>query len=551
MKWISRLWATLGLLTYLTTFLCLTFSNARYVFNSGQVYFLDADCYTRMARVRLLEEPSTWVVRTHAFENYPDGIVSHATIPLDYCILFLKWLLEIAGSHQARDIAGALVSPVLGAVAALVLWFWTRFRFHDKPNARWMIRLAFIFSPPLLWAFSVGRPDHQSLICLCVVLLTVVYYEWVSCVVQAKSSPSVIESEVQERTARFWAITSGLITGFALWVSFYEPLIVIILLNLCLFRFLNFKRVKVMIFSAALVLLVYLAVEGLKLDFLFWKNRDLTGWFGSIGELKHTPWQSLTPWYGWLFWVSPLFLIHCWRFKALRHDFFLPTLIMFFCTFFLTLYQARWAPVFALFFALLIPAILGSMKGRVWNWILFVGLLYPVFKTVDRGFDLTPELQERFVEQRALRQLTEYIPTQSHTPILAPWWFSPAMAYWSDNPVIASSSHQSLPGIIDSARFYTSLSTDDSLSILRQRKVKVVIAYDPQRLLANSLQVLGNKDITEKNVSQTPGYPISTAFRLFHEPAPDHFALDKNLTLSVSSPSFRLYWVLPTNDTPQ
>jgi hypothetical protein len=68
-------------------------------FIAGRIYFVDGDCYSRMTRVRMIEEGAGPIVRHHEFENYPEGIRSHATAPLDYLILAGKWLIE-AGFTQ-------------------------------------------------------------------------------------------------------------------------------------------------------------------------------------------------------------------------------------------------------------------------------------------------------------------------------------------------------------------------------------------------------------------------------------------------------------------
>ncbi|PYK04146.1 MAG: hypothetical protein DME63_00645 [Verrucomicrobia bacterium] len=52
-------------------------ANYRDVFVDGDIYFSDADCYSRMTRVRICAEHPGRVVRHHNFENFPQGTTPH------------------------------------------------------------------------------------------------------------------------------------------------------------------------------------------------------------------------------------------------------------------------------------------------------------------------------------------------------------------------------------------------------------------------------------------------------------------------------------------
>src|SRR5438067_8036789 len=68
-------------------------ANYQDVFVGGQIYFLDADCYARMSRARIVAEHPGTIVRRHDFENFPAGIIPHTTAPFDYLIVALAWAL--------------------------------------------------------------------------------------------------------------------------------------------------------------------------------------------------------------------------------------------------------------------------------------------------------------------------------------------------------------------------------------------------------------------------------------------------------------------------
>jgi hypothetical protein len=90
-----------------------------------------------------------------------------------------------------------------------------------------------------------------------------------------------------------------------------------------------------------------------------------------------------------------------------------------------------------------------------------------------------------------LRDIAEIQRNRNVGPFVAPWWLSPPLAYWSRQPAVAGSSHESLPGIIDVARIYLAPSDEAALTILRQRKVAWILSDAPDRVIPNSAALLG------------------------------------------------------------
>ena len=189
--------------------------NLRDVLVEGRIYFVDSDCYSRMTRVRLIEAHPGLVIRHQDFENYPRGVDTHATAPMDYAILATKWIvvavLRILDPHgtsilepQVRDVAGALVSPFLGAAACGFLALFAR-GLSVGIGYRWTVPLCFAISPITIWGTILGRPDHQS---LQMALLAVAL---------------AAECRLAGGQTRRWAVVSGVAWGLAIWVSLYEP----------------------------------------------------------------------------------------------------------------------------------------------------------------------------------------------------------------------------------------------------------------------------------------------------------------------------------------
>ncbi|NBS52213.1 MAG: hypothetical protein EBS96_06270 [Spartobacteria bacterium] len=80
--------------------------NHESVFFGGEVYFTDGDCYARMTRVRMIEAEGLHSIRSHTFENFPEGTKPHTTMPLDALI---------ALALSPRDAASGRCLPDSGA----------------------------------------------------------------------------------------------------------------------------------------------------------------------------------------------------------------------------------------------------------------------------------------------------------------------------------------------------------------------------------------------------------------------------------------------------
>ena len=97
--------------------------NAPDVFVAGRTFFVDPDCYSRMTRVQqIIQHPGT-IIHRHSFENWPEGTQPHTTAPFDYLTAALAAVLR-PFTPTALDLAGALISPLLGLAAAVFLWVW-------------------------------------------------------------------------------------------------------------------------------------------------------------------------------------------------------------------------------------------------------------------------------------------------------------------------------------------------------------------------------------------------------------------------------------------
>ena len=493
-----RLLSRLTLLLLLAlTFVARTHNRENIFQNDGKIYFFEGDCYSRMTRAKLVDE-GQWVIRHHAFENWPQGTNPHTTAPMDWLIVGLKTVIKPALGRlipkspligQELDLAGALISPILGVITAAWLWWWAGRLWLP---CRAIMVLFFAISPVLKDGTILGRPDHQSLLILLIA-------------VAVCAELALADFGLPGRLAKRWAIAAGVAWGLAMWVSFYEPLI---FFAGAVGRHLLFHRgalvaraVRGRWIALGIVILLAIAIDGWRLTIPDAALREqFAAWSTTIAELRHLNLAKNTVWY-WtgLFWVSACILL--W-FAARRDKRALSVLLLVAVMLGLTIWQLRWGYYLALAIAISIPWQLGAI-GRA-GWVAgLIGLIPMAFswsRTLHPDPAAIDSRSRRMAAQVEWRRVAEFIKHDERRPFLAPWWVSPQVAYWSGQPGVTGTSHQSLAGIVDSARFYLSEKLEDAAAVLRARGVYYVIiddssvtATDEKELLiiSNSQKLLG------------------------------------------------------------
>lgn len=461
--------------------------NSDAVFLGGNVYFADGDCYARMTRVRLLQEHPLAPVRTHDFENFPDGTRPHTTSPLDYLIAGLAGVLGMF-SGAGLSLAGAWVSPLLGVATLAVLAAWWR----EKPFA-WASLLLLAASPIISHGFLLGRPDHQSLLMLLVA-------------VALAAEVDLWEGKPRGRiSAAAWAL--------ALWVSLFEPLVLLsaVLLLRLIARRLKLARVPLAIFVA--VLLSGFFVDGFHVAGF---DAHFSNWALNIGELRHGSLAVLFSWAGWLAVVAPFGLLIGYARK--REPVFLLLCALVVLLGALSLWHLRWGYFFVIAFALALPRLLSLARWRPVGWGIFLVSLWPVAACWDAT--LYPDDKafrargEAVADAVALRDAAIQLKGLPPRGVVAPWWFSPAIVWWSGQPCIAGTSHQSLPGIVDASEFF--LSEGGGREILLKRKAGYIIAYEPDRVTSNAAQILNRAAPSNPLAGRLYDHPRSTEYPLIY-----------------------------------
>jgi hypothetical protein len=506
-----------GLLILAGLMLATTTAHRDYVFVQGGVYFIDADCYSRMSRVsQVMQHPLQSITR-HDFENFPQGIDTHTTAPMDWTIALLAIAFS-PFSKQALDLAGAWISPLLGLATLVALWAWST---RERLPYRHAMLLLVAVSPILVQAFKLGRPDHQSLLLL---LMSIgLAAEW----------------KLWKSPTRRIAIAWGAVWGLALWTSLYEPLIVFGLLLVLRAALL---RHKILTREWLAGWIAFAGVFGFGILVDGWRvsrpspevAQYFASWSKSIGELAHLSPVS-AQYFGWLGWLAPaLPFLLAWRFWKTREPILLTLLVLALATYGLTCWQIRWGCYLALVVAMALPFALAAIPSRAAAWTLFALSLIPLTRSWDAL--LYPEApiaaarDEQRLDYVRLHEAASALISNDRTAVLAPWWLSPPLAYWSGQPCVAGSSHESLPGTVDTARFYLSTDPDKAREILKRRNVSYVVAYEPSRVLSTSSSLLGE-----------PAARNSLAATIYNSPV----LAPRWLTPVYSNPFFRIYAVGP------
>ena len=497
----------------------------------GRVFFVDADCYARMSRVREVCAHPGVVLRQHDFENYPLGTVPHITVPLDYLTALLNDVFYRTGCRWPRDAAGVWISPLLGVATVAALLFC---KVRGVDLGAWMMLAVFVASPIVAHGFAYGRPDHQSLELASIALaLAAEWAQW-------------------REPSRLWGLVAGGAWAVALWTSLYEPLLLLALATLAgwLFgreRLLRPERLPGLIL-AGLILLGALWCEG-------WRLGGVPGlgagegdffrrWSQQIGELRSMPpWSpTLYHWTGWGLLLAPVVLALArgeTRHLARAH------LLLVAAVFALTCWQVRWGYFLPLIYAMSLPVQFAALPVR-WRPVLAALVLAGMWPQAAEWWDRShpsSEIAASRAEQRedmaALREVAAYIKRDtvengvdpSLRGVLAPWWLSPPLAYWSQQPAIAGSSHESLPGIVDVARFYLATDPRVAARILHERRARWVLAYEPSRVAATAAPLLGQAAVPRRAMCAL----------LYERPelAPTF------LRLVLVNPVFKVYEVLP------
>ena len=512
-----------ALLALTLLYFCPRLSRFEIVFSDLRPTFLEADCYTRLERVREIERNHFLPIRYHHFENAPFGVVSHVTCPLDYAILLLSLPFRcILSADAARELAGVWISPLLGLVGLLVMWLMLK-----AVRGCWWVLCAYSTFPAIAWAQNIGRPDHQSL--LVVLLSWVLVAEW------------LILNEKKNNRLLFF---NGAAWGLALWVSFWEPLVfcfLIFFLQLFFRQGTWLKRDHHFFFPLGTCLILRFVLDPLprlpdSADVVYLQN-----WARIVGELRGSSLLETIYWTG--LWI-PLVVVSSFTLfpKVSSRKAVIFVLVLLCITTILNFWQVRWSPYTALTVATLgiLFYFLNGIDIKKIFWAIVASVWIPVYYAQSVW-----EWRQPFEGVSELHKISKIISSEPGT-ILAPWWISPPLGYLAEARYVASSSHQSISGIVDASEFFITPHWSRARKILIDREVNWIVTAEPEKMYTTSLAVVRGLYLPaeESVLNNDLSYRVAMGTRLARGIVPD----GNELSLRAVLGPYRVYRFLPRTE---
>jgi hypothetical protein len=424
---------------------------------------VEADCYSQLARVQRILDGQGLLQNHFKVENWPEGLVPSTTAPFDYAILLLYGPLALFTRHPL-DWAGALVSPVLWV--AMVL-FWLLFRSREFNSAGRALFLAGSAAlPAFIWATACGRPRHQSLILALMAMgLTAEYERW----------------QIELMPKRAWNIFAGIVWGLACWTSLFEPTVVVFVLivfNLMVRR----RENPAFLVSFGMVVLLMMVLEGGHIFANIFSIYSLTpeyrqyslNWLSTIAEVQPVDFAGMMQRMTLILLALPFLAWRIWpRAEGCKADALLIILTLMLTV--LTALQSRWLYYAALGELFLIVRYY-QMAPLHWSRWLVLAIFLAGLADADyeqiKGHAQAPPNQPSL----QLAQISRAIDEPGG--IMAPWWLSPGLLYFSGHPIVSGSSHCGMTGIVASAKFFTATSWMEAERILKERKVRWIVVFD-------------------------------------------------------------------------
>src|SRR5207237_2192845 len=149
-----------------------------------------------------------------------------------------------------------------------------------------------------------------------------------------------------------WSIVSGASWALALWVSLYEPLVLLVVVVAFRARDMMKRERRIGWIVFAVVLAIAFIVER---RIPAWPSREFGGalrnWSTTVGELAHVS-LARTIWFNWCGWLLLLAPILVWPKRNRNTPIFLTVLLI--STFALTIWQARWSYFFMMIFGIVV-----------------------------------------------------------------------------------------------------------------------------------------------------------------------------------------------------
>jgi hypothetical protein len=365
-----------------------------------------------------------------------------------------------------------------------LVFFWMLFRSREFSLAgRALFLIGSAALPAFIWATACGRPRHQSLILALMAMgLTAEYERW----------------QIELTPKRAWNIFAGIVWGLACWTSLFEPSVVVtvlVLFNLIVRR----RENPAFLISFGIVALVTMLLEGGHIFSNIFNIYNLTpeyrqyalNWLRTIAEVQPVNFAGIMQRMTLILLFLPLLAWRLWpRANGNRTDALLILLTLLLTI--LTILQSRW-----IYYASLGELILIVRYCQIapTHWTRLVVLLIFLAGLIDADYTQVEGRVHAPANQPSLELAQISRSIDAPGGIMAPWWLSPGLLYFSGQPIVSGSSHCGISGIVASAKFFTATSWADAERILRKRQVRWIVVWDDPiyeyPLLNSSRGILG------------------------------------------------------------
>jgi len=569
---------------------------------------VEADCYSQLARVQRILAGQGLLQNHFAVENWPEGLVPSTTAPFDYAILLLYFLLWPFTEHPL-DWAGALVSPALwialsgfwllirsreftrlgralliAGAAMLPSLIWATAFGRPRHQSlilalmamgltaeyeRWQLEL----TPKRAWNMFAGivwgLACWTSLFEPVVVTGTIIVFNLIA---RRRENPAFL--------AAFGLVLllMGLLEGGHLLANLHHiyqlrnsPYAVNWLHGIAEVVPVDFPGMidrlsYVFLITPVVAWCLWPRQVGNKTDLLLMVlTALLTGLTWEQGRWSY--YASLTALFlvvrycqapreaegaslhlaggverlVLLVLITP-FLFWCLQIGASPDAFQLALILLILALIALALLPNEWAGYFSFGHPLRTEG-LGQVTPNFWMRLIIVAVLFLGSARNDweqvENHGKVPPIQPSL----QLVQISAAI--DSPGAILAPWWLSPGLLYFSGHPIVSGSSHEGMSGIVDSAKFFAATTWGEAEQILDRRKVRWVVVWDNPDLvypvLGNSESILGLPIATDDD----PGEAERTVAQMLIEDRMIPSSLQLRGVVEQGSQKFKLYEYVP------
>jgi hypothetical protein len=167
----------------------------------------------------------------------------------------------------------------------------------------------------------------------------------------------------------------------------------------------------------------------------------------------------------------------------------------------LTVFQRRW-----IYYASLgeLFLIVRYCQNSPFRWTRLVVMAIFLIGLADAGY--TQVGASRTVNQPSLQLARIARSIDEPGGIMAPWWLSPGLLYFSGQPIVSGSSHCGISGIVAGAKFFTATNWAEAERILRERQARWIVVFDDQAYVYPVLnverEILGLPDYTEDSKAE-------------------------------------------------